>query len=172
MPLIDLGDYLSDDSIRIPLKTPKRPEGKIYTIPSPDVDTGIWLTALAQMGSRIAAGDKTITEADVEKIKMEGPEEESFVKIVLGEAYQEMKDDGVKWVQLQRLAQYAFAYFSMGPEAAQKGVESGAFSGKAPANRAQRRTAVKSAQPVSADSKPRPARKPASRGTRSSSTGV
>lgn len=145
MPLIDLSEYLSDDSIKIPLKTPKHPDGKIYEIKSPDAKTGMWLAGLAQLGARAANGDESITEADIERLKFEGPAEKEFINIVLGDdLVNELSEDGVSWTQIQILSQYAFAFFAISPAAADKGVKSGAFSGKAPAtNRAQRRAKPK-----------------------------
>lgn len=145
MPLVDLEGFLSDDSIKVEVKTKNFPDGKTYTIPSPDAKTGLWLSGMAQLGVKASQEPDSVTEEEVRQLQLEGPEEESFIKLVLGTAYDELFEDGASWVQIQRLGQYAFAYFAVSPDAANKGAE-GIFQGKAETpNRATRRsTGVKS----------------------------
>jgi len=162
MPRLDLADFLDDDALEIELASAKHPGGKVYTIPSPDATTGIFLTAMANLGIRAAKGDKDLTEADVKSLKLNDAEEKDLVEVVLGTAYQELIDDGISWEKIRRLSQYAFAYYAMGPQAAVKGVESGAFTGKAPEkNRAARRSSTRatSGRPASAASKSRTTKK-------------
>lgn len=150
----DLQSFLDDDGITTPpLKSKKHPEGKQYRIESPDAETGLRLAGLANVATRAASG----AEVDPEELRglvMGDEEERSFMKQVLGTAYDEMVEDGVSWVTMQRLNQYAFAYFAVSPAAADRGVETGAFAGKkAPAPpRKKTSTAAKSAQPGSAGS--------------------
>ncbi len=140
MPLVDLQDFLSDDSIKINLKTTAFPEGKQYTIPSPDAKTGLWLSGVAQLGVKASQDPDSVTEEEVRSLQFEGPEEVPFLQLVLSTAYNELIEDGASWVQIQRLGQYAFAYFAVSPEAANRGVD-GIFQGKAEApNRATRRS--------------------------------
>jgi hypothetical protein len=140
MPLVDLEGFLSDDSIKTELKTKNFPDGKVYTVPSPDAKTGLWLSGIAQLGVKASQDPDSVTPEEVQRLQFEGPEEESFLKLVLGTAYDELMEDGASWVQIQRLGQYAFAYFAVSPEAANRGVE-GIFQGKAETpNRATRRS--------------------------------
>lgn len=158
----DLLSFLNDDALVLPaIKSKKHPEGKVYLIPSPDAETGLRLAGLANVAARVAGGGEA-DEEEVESLILSDTEERTFIQQVLGDAYQTMMDDGVSWVAIQRISQYAFAYFAVSPSAANRGVESGAFLGKkqALANREQRRkssTGAKSAPQVSAGSrKPKP----------------
>lgn len=146
MPLVDLEGFLSDDSIKTEIKTTKHPNGKVYTVPSPDAKTGLWLTSIAQLGVRASQDPDSVTEEEVKQLQFEGPEEETFIQTVLGAAYDELLEDGASWVQIQRLAQYAFAYFAISPEAANRGA-AGIFEGKAETpNRATRRSTAGKSQ--------------------------
>lgn len=158
MPLVDLGDFLDDDALKLKLTSPKFPDGKEYAIASPDAETGLWLTGLANLGGKVARAQKngtTVPEEDLQALQFDGAKEKDLMQIILGDTLTEMVEDGIAWVKIQRINQYAFAYFAMSPAAAAKGVESGAFLGKAPQpNRAARRSAEKSPKsPASAGSK-------------------
>lgn len=140
----DLFNFLDEDGIVIPnIKSTKYPKGKTYTIPSPDVDTGIRLTGLAEIANKLNRKVE-VSPRDVARLKLSDEEEREFSQQVLGSAYEELLADGVSWVRVQRLTQYAFTYFAFSPEAAEKAAREGTFSGKAPArNRATRRAAAK-----------------------------
>lgn len=141
-----LESFLNDDAlVTPPIKSAKFPDGKVYRIPSPDAETGLRLTGLANIAAK-AAQNMTVQNSDVAKLKMDDDEERDFMAQVMGPVRDEMIADGVSWVTIQRMNQYAFAYFAVSPQAAERGVESGAFAGKAPApaNRAERRAKAKS----------------------------
>lgn len=141
--LTDLFTFLEDDGIEVPgLKSTTYPEGKTYTIPSPDAETGARLTALAELAAKVNKGIE-VAERDVARLRLNDEEEREFAAQVLGSALVEMQADGVSWVRIQRLTQYAFTAFAVGRDAADKAAADGAFSGKAQArpNRAARRAA-------------------------------
>lgn len=155
----DLVSFLDDDAITTPpIKSRKYPEGKVYRIPSPDAETGIRLNGLATIAAG-AAGGQVVDAQRVQELVMSDAEERDFMEQVLGTAYHEMLEDGVSWVILQRMNQYAFAYFAVSPQAAARGVREGVFTGKGPTptNRAERRkkhsNEAKSDRPASAGSK-------------------
>jgi len=155
--LDNLSSFLNDDGLKTPpIKSKKFPDGKIYSIASPDAETGLRLTGLANIAAK-AASNVAVRPEDVESLRMDDSEERTFMQQVLGDVYDEMLADGVSWVTMQRLNQYVFAYFAVSPQAAERGVESGAFAGKAtPPNREARRAATKAKSPkspVSAGSK-------------------
>lgn len=137
-----LWDFLDEDGITdLPLiKSAKHPEGKHYVIPSPDANTGLRLQGLAELVAKQRAKVQ-ISERDVARLRLNDEEEREFFQQVMGTAYVEMVEDGVSWERIKRLGMYAFTYFAVGREAAEKAAREGAFSGKAPAplNRAQRR---------------------------------
>lgn len=158
-----LWSFLDDDALTIPgVISTKHPEGKDYVIASPDAETGMQLNALGDIGTKLAAGAE-VSASDVARLRLDDAQEMNLGRQVLGETMAEMMEDGVSWVRIQRVIQYAFTHFAISPEAARKGAEQGLFSGKAPAlNRAQRRQKTKTAptpeaRPGSAATKkPRP----------------
>lgn len=151
-PTEDLFSFLDDDALTIPhpIKSKKYPEGKVYTIPYPDADTGLRLTALAEIGRKVEArrrGDKNakVTEMEASRLVMDDDDEREFAVQVLSTTYQEMIGDGVYWPTIQKIVQYAYVYFAMGADAANNAARDGLFTGgKAfvPANRAERRAAA------------------------------
>lgn len=135
----DVFDFLDDDTLRVPLKSTKHPQGKEYAIPSPDAATGLWLQGLADISVKRHKG-LTLTEKDAARLIIADGDEREFFERVLGTAYQEMLDDGVAYVRLQKVTQYAFVAFTAGKQAADEAAQKGAFAGgKVRANRAERR---------------------------------
>lgn len=141
--LDSLWSFLDDDSIRIPVPIPSRahPEGKLYTVPSPDAETGVRLTALADIARKQQQGVR-VSERDVARLHLNDEEEREFAQQVMGTCYDEMMQDGVAWVTIQKVMNYAYIYFAMGRDVADKAAREGLFSGgkvRLPANRRERR---------------------------------
>lgn len=139
----DLFSFLDDDALTIPRPIPSKrhPEGKVYTIPAPDAETGMRLTALADVAAKQERGLK-ITEADAAKLVMNDDEEREFAVQVMGDTYHEMVADGVSWPRIQKIVQYAYIYFAMGQDVAEKAAREGILNGgkaRIPTNRAARR---------------------------------
>lgn len=111
-----------------------------YAVPSPDAKTGLWLAGLADIGARAARGDEVDAKA-LAKIRLDDNEERTLYQRVLGNAYDEMVADGVKWTALQRMGQDAYLCFALSQEVADVAL------GEAPAraNRATRRATAKTA---------------------------
>jgi len=130
-----------------PMPSVKYPQGKSYHVPSPDAETGLRLNALADVAMKLSKGFE-VKEFDVQRLRMDDTEEKEFADQVLSPAVvTQMIDDGCRWEHVRRLTQYAFTYFGVSPEAAEKAAEAGMFSGKAPTpNRSQRRSGAKSAK--------------------------
>lgn len=141
--LDSLWSFLDDDSIRIPMpiKSHAYPEGKLYVVPSPDAETGMRLTALADVARKQQQGVK-VSERDAARLHISDDEEREFAQQVMGSCYDEMVRDGVSWVIIQRVMNYAYIYFSMGKDTADKAAREGLFTGgkvRVPMNRADRR---------------------------------
>ena len=152
-----LMDFMEDDGFDSPPMPSKTyPEGHVYRIPSPDAETGLRLSAVADLSMKQSKGIE-LSEGDVKRLRLNDQEEREFIAQVLSpEVIDLMVADGVKWEHLKRLGIYAFTFFGVSREAADKAVEAGLFTGKELApNRAQRRSkpAAKSARPASAGSK-------------------
>lgn len=143
----DFFGFLEDDGLEIPgVKSTTYPDGKTYIIPSPNAEMGMRLAAIAELGSKASQGVE-MNERDMQRLQMDDKEERAFTEQILGDTYQQLIDDGVSWVRIQRITQYAFTYFAFSPETARKAAESGAFSGKAPAlNREARRAGAKTGE--------------------------
>jgi len=127
----DLGAFLADDALEVPV------DGKVYRIASPDAKTGLWLTALANLGEREVAGER-LTPDEIAALRLDDGDEQDFIRKVLGRTVDELVADGVSWVKVQRISRYAFYYFAIGPEAADHLTASGALSGEARAPRQSR----------------------------------
>ena len=157
-------DFLEDGSLALPpVKSKAHPEGKAYTIASPDAETGIFLVSLtnylAQQARHPEAEPDETTERRIQsfldKRTAEVGEDDDSAKLeasgrlVLGDTAAEMVADGVPWVIIQRLTKYAMLHFTQGPEAAKAAALSGALVGgaAAPANRAARRAKAKPKTP-------------------------
>lgn len=165
-------DFLEDDALTLPpVKSKAHPEGKVYSIPSPDAETGLFLQQLTGYLARRAKAlrddpdaepgeaDKR-AEASIERFLARRTAEvddddqamqlEAAGRLVLGETVGELIADGVSWVVIQRLSRYALLHFTQGPEAAKEAALSGALVGGAlaPANRAARR--AKTSKPKAA----------------------
>ena len=131
MAIRDLGDFLADDALEVPV------DGRVYRIASPDAKTGLWLAALDHLGERGAAGEQ-LTLEEVAALRLDDDDEQDFIRRVLGATVDELAANGVSWMKVQRLSRYAFFYFAVGPEAADRMLTSGALSGEAPAPRQNR----------------------------------
>lgn len=93
------------------VKSARHPEGKTYRVPPPSAKTGLWLTAIAELGLSAATGEELSAE-DRAALSLNNDEERSFHQRVLGPAYTEMVEDGVSWAALQAISRHAFLTFS------------------------------------------------------------
>lgn len=146
----NLFDFLDDDDCVVEgVKSKKYPEGKDYRIPSPDAVIGARLTALADISRKMHLNIK-ISEQEAAKLQLNDEEERDFQREVLGSALDELREDGVSHVRLQKIVQYAYMYFAMGPQVAANAAREGLLSGgKAFApqlNRQQRRARQRAGQ--------------------------
>lgn len=166
MALKDLSSFLDDDAIDVPI------DGKTYRIESPDAKTGLFLSAMANLGVKATAGGE-IDEDDLASLDLDDDKERDFMRTVLGDTLDELVADGVKWVKIQRVSRYAFLYFAIGEEAADEALANGTLTGEAKApNRAQRRAvsrggaskARKPASTATTTSPRKPRQRPTARG--------
>ena len=141
MSRLDLTGYLEDDSVEIPgITSTAYPDGKTYTFVSPDARTGLHLASLADLAVRARMGVDVGAQAAA--LDLDDDQERELMRKVMGATLDELVDDGVSWVRIQRLNRYLFIHFAMGEDAA-RGLR---LSGEAPvpANRAARRAEKKS----------------------------
>lgn len=145
MALRDLAAYLEDDGLEYPLPSSgfadpsKFPDGKTYKVPSPSAKTGLYLTGLADLGTKAAAG-ADLSTSDLATLQLDDDGEKSLYQRVLGPVYDEMLADGVKWTVLQQIGQDAYLCFAMSSSVADTALS----LGKAPPpNRRTRRAVAK-----------------------------
>ncbi len=136
MDLSQFDHWFDDDELKLPpIKSPKFPNGKRYTVASPDFETGAQLQKLASIAQRLSNGI-TVSKEEAEKLRFNDEEEVDLSKMLLGATLDEMLADGVPWGPIRKVTQYAFTYYAISPEAAERLVGPKA---QAPANRAERR---------------------------------
>lgn len=140
MDLSQFDAFFDDDALKLPpIKSKKYPAGKVYTVPSPDFETGAMLQKLASIAQRIQAG-LPVSEDEARRLKFDDDQEVDLAKLLLGDTLQEMKDDGVPWGPIRKVTQYAFTHYAISPEAAER---LAAPKAPAPANRAAKRAKKK-----------------------------
>lgn len=134
----DLSGFLDDTIEYESVVSSSYPDGKTYVVRSPSSKTGVWLTALAELGLRAARGGD-VDEADLDSLKLDDEQEITLYKHVLGSVYDEMIADGVPWTTLQKHGEDAYIYFAMSPQMADAALENLGKEQPQP-NRATRRT--------------------------------
>lgn len=133
-----LDNWFDDDkSLRIPQKitSPAHPEGRYYTVPTPDFETGLLLQQLGSISQRILAGVE-VTPEEAKRLKLDDAAELDFTALILGPTLDELRADGVGWGPIKRVLAYAFTYYAVGPDAAERLI---APKAPEPTNRAAKR---------------------------------
>lgn len=105
MPRLPELDEFLDEDLEIPIKSKNHPEGKVYVREAPDTDTVLRIKKDLRIGQEIAEGRRDPEDGD-----MEDEEEQEFIRLVLGPAYDEMREDGVKWPSINRALAAALAW--------------------------------------------------------------
>lgn len=138
MPIRDLSTFF-DDGLDYPgVPSREHPGGKTYHVPAPEAIEGLRMTALAQIGTRAAAGIPVTTE-DLASLQLnDGEEHDFYTRVLTAPVLEEMKADGVKWPMVTLIAQDAYLNFAMSPDAADA-VLAGLGKPQARTNRATRR---------------------------------
>lgn len=133
------------EALTIPKLIPSRryPEGRQYTVDSPDALDGLRLSGIAEILAKRAKGIP-VSERDMARLQIgDEQKQREWSQQVLGDTFEQMMADGVKWRVIQAVTNYAFFYFGMNPQAAEDAARNGLLSGNTPppANRAERRGA-------------------------------
>lgn len=152
MPYVDLSEFLTEQDLVFQNIGPRD-----YRVPAPDAETGLKYSAISNIAIQASKG-KPVPEESLAALKLNDAEEEEFVvKMLTQEVVDQMTEDRLTWPTVQVCAQYAFVYYTLGRESADKAMEAGVFSGKAtaPTNRATRRGAATKKAPASTGSRTR-----------------
>lgn len=173
---LDLGAYLDDDGLVLNgIKSKKHPDGKTYTVASPDALDGLRL-------QRIMAIDESGTSSTEQTADMiafckdaDGNPINYEVKILGPAVHAEMIADGLSEERLQRVVGIVAAYYTMGAQFVEKVVasvgEASAAQGSdqsAPSTPPTSRSTAGSSSKRASTGTPARTRKPAS--TRSSTS--
>jgi hypothetical protein len=111
-------------------------DGKIYCIPEPDQELGLWCTALLSAGIAINLGEKPTD--DMPALQLDDDDELALYRRILGPVFDELAADGYGFPTQKHFACTAFFWIGLGEEAAQQYWNSGGDP-KASAPRAARR---------------------------------
>lgn len=106
-------DEFFDDTLELPIR------GKIYKIPSPDGETGLWCQRVFEVGARVESGQK-VPASQSAKLQLNDNDERELYDRVLGPAKQEMLDDGLTWARISAAAQTAIIWIATDRTTAEK----------------------------------------------------
>lgn len=97
MSFQDLDEFF-DDTLRLPIG------GKTYVIQSPDAKTGLYIQGMMSFAAQVRAGLDVDAE-NVQALQLDDEEERGLHRRLLGDTYDEMMDDGVRWHRIQHAGQ-------------------------------------------------------------------
>lgn len=152
MPTLDLSTYLADDALTLTgIVSEKHPDGKAYTITSPSAKMGLRLQRVMQMWQLGDSNEPPSIEQLEELIELatddDGTPVDFHVKL-MGDAYQQMVDDGVSAESLDRITSLVVTYYGTGSAVAKAILDDAPDPEGKPAapNRAARRSGAKGGQ--------------------------
>lgn len=161
----DLGERF-DPALKLPIK------GKIYRFEPLDADTGVFLQTVTTLSARHDAGG-TIDPSDVEQISLDEDDPRDIWHRVLGDAFDEMKADGLDWEWVKLVTSTIIIWTVNDRDAAEKYWNAGGHLPKGPKPPQDRKAPAKSGRPAStATTKPRKKAARRSPGGSSSNTGA
>jgi hypothetical protein len=119
-------DEFFDDTLKLPIG------GKTYVIQSPDSKTGLWVQSMMAVAVAASSG-RDVDPSDLEGLRLDDDEEKDLYRRLLGDTYQEMLDDGVRWHKLKHAGETTLFWVLRGKEFAER-IWNGAGDPKAPAS--------------------------------------
>jgi hypothetical protein len=102
---------LEDPVLRLPIL------GKTYVVQSPNAATGLWVQSMMSAAQLTRAGFE-VDSADA-RLVLEDDDERNLYERVLGDTYDELVADAVKWPHIQRAGKAALLWIHRGEEAAE-----------------------------------------------------
>ena len=108
-------DELLDESIELPVPSDKHPGRKLYKINSPSAKDGILIERITNMAVQLASGGE-----DVNTELLDDEEERDLYKTLLGPVFDEMIEDGVRWVWLRHASLTTLMWVSSGLSVAEQ----------------------------------------------------
>jgi len=131
-----LGELL-DEFIELPVPIGDREDGKVktYRIESPSSRDGLQIERITQIAAELVTGGENV---DTELL--DDDEERNLFEMLLGAQFQQMVDDGVKWVWLRHAALTCLMWTTSGLTTAERYWASAGDPEKMARNRAERRS--------------------------------
>lgn len=125
-------DAFLDDYLELPVRG-RDGETRVYRIEDPPAEDGLRIERITTLAARLAAGG-TRPETPV----LDDEEERDLFRLCLGDTYDQLLADGVKWAQFKHVALTAMFWVVADKETAAEFWRTGQQPGKA-ANREARR---------------------------------
>lgn len=110
MPFEDFTDAYDPD-LHLPYA------GRVYDV-TVTARAGLWVTEFEEIAAMVRAGLE-VSDAQRARLLLDDEAERSFVHLMLGPTYDEMKADGVPWQVVRLAAQTAYTYAAHGRTAAE-----------------------------------------------------
>jgi hypothetical protein len=144
-------DEFLDEYLDLPVKG-RDGTVRVYRIEDPPAEDGLRIEKITTMAARLAAGG-TAPDTPV----LGDDEERDLFRLCLGDAYDQLLADGVRWAQFKHVALTAMFWVTTDKDTAHAYWRTGQRPGKAP-NRASRRQASRgSSASAAANGTPSPA---------------
>ncbi|MFC7909071.1 DUF7426 family protein [Streptomyces nigra] len=125
-------DSFLDDYLELPVKG-RDGQTRVYRIEDPPAEDGLRIERITTLAARVAAGGKR-PDTPV----LDDEEEKDLFRLCLGDTYDQLLADGVKWAQFKHVALTAMFWVVADQETAAEFWRTGQQPGKA-ANREARR---------------------------------
>ncbi|MFI8299985.1 hypothetical protein ACIGCZ_29075 [Streptomyces nigra] len=136
-------DSFLDDYLELPVRG-RDGQTRVYRIEDPPAEDGLRIERITTLAARLAAGGKR-PDTPV----LDDEEEKDLFRLCLGDAYDQLLADGVRWAQFKHVALTAMFWVVADKETAAEFWRTGQQPGKA-ANREARRAQAKRATSGSA----------------------
>ncbi|WP_171110602.1 MULTISPECIES: hypothetical protein [unclassified Streptomyces] len=136
-------DGFLDDYLELPVRG-RDGQTRVYRIEDPAAEDGIKIERITSLAARLAAGGKA-PDTPV----LDDKDELDLYRLCLGDAYDQLLADGVKWAQFKHVALTAMFWVTTDKDTAAEFWRTGQQPGKA-ANREARRAQAKHATSASA----------------------
>ena len=117
MSFRDLDEFF-DSSLQLPIG------GRVYAIPSPDGETGLWVQRVIALGEKTARGQQ-VSDDQAASLELDDDEERSLHERLLGPVLDDMIEDGCSWEQIKLAGNTAMVWTGFGLEAAERFWNSG-----------------------------------------------
>lgn len=124
----DLNEFF-DPTLKLPVR------GKLYTVESPDAETGLWCQRLFNVAVAASAG-RDVNDEDAAQLQLDDEQEQDLFRRLLGDTLDEMRQDGLRWSEIQHVGKTAFFWVALGVEQAEQFWNSGGLGKAAPARKA------------------------------------